>query len=279
MPGLGLGLRLGSRMTRGASGFDSDAQTFINANIAAGGTLSAPVQEAINNLFLDLKGEGPNNPTVDLWTTHIKRWFPVVGGVANAHRIDVRLNTGDFMGGVTHSVSGAYTNGTTGYFDPMYAGDDFPNPSIGGFGGYIGATTQPNTDGYFGGVNGSLSTTHAISNSNTGDNTYMDWKGGVNGVIAGDTTGVGAYDTARISATHILCYRNEVGGQQAAVERAGNVTDNIWFGGIDNGGVLILPKANRFQTARITYNLNTTKTALIQHVDNAFQTALWRNAY
>ena len=86
----------------GGGGYDPDAQTYINAVLAAGGTLSTPQQDAINTYFLDLKSDG----------IFSKLYFNYLylGGVANSNKINA-VNPGtydlNFQGTWTHSTSGS----------------------------------------------------------------------------------------------------------------------------------------------------------------------------
>jgi hypothetical protein len=100
--------------------FDPDAGAFINAT-GIGGIQAV----AINNLVNQLK-------TAGLWTL-MKAVYPMVGGTANTHKFNLinpqdtdaafRLN---FVGGWTHSSSGAKPDGVSG----TYA-DTFFIPSTG----------------------------------------------------------------------------------------------------------------------------------------------------
>lgn len=98
--------------------FDPDAQAFIDAVLTAGGTLSDAQQIGINNKVLNLKGVGPQNSTVDFWTSKMRCCFPYVGGNAASHAIELKsLATGSFTGGWTHNGNGALANGSDAHFD------------------------------------------------------------------------------------------------------------------------------------------------------------------
>jgi len=98
--------------------YDANAIAYINAVIAAGGTLTALERSEVNILFLNLKGQGPNNNTVDLFASNkAYRIWPRIGGIAASHLIDIRLNNGSYFGGWTHDANGALSNGTNGYFN------------------------------------------------------------------------------------------------------------------------------------------------------------------
>ena len=103
-------------MAAPAGGYDPDAQAYIDAVIAAGGTLSSPQQDAVNTYFLGLKSDG----------IYSKFYFNYLylGGVANSNKINaVNPGTYDltFQGTWTHSTSGSTATknsanyGNTGY--------------------------------------------------------------------------------------------------------------------------------------------------------------------
>jgi hypothetical protein len=85
-------------------GADPNATTYINAVLAAGGTLSSPQQEAINTYFVDLKAEGLYSK---LYYMHL-----FLGGVQNSNKINA-LNPGTydlgFQGTWTHTTGGSST--------------------------------------------------------------------------------------------------------------------------------------------------------------------------
>jgi hypothetical protein len=91
---------------------DPDAQVYINAVVAAGGTLSDLERRETHILFCNLKGSGPDNNT-NIWTL-IDRLWPVLGGVSASVQIDIRLNQFLYVGsGHTINASRILTNGTS----------------------------------------------------------------------------------------------------------------------------------------------------------------------
>ena len=94
------------------SSMDPDAQAFISAANITGSTQ----QGAINTLVVSLKGYG-------IWTK-MKALYPFVGGTATQHKFNLKnpLDTDAafrlvFVGGWTHSTTGALPNGTNAYAD------------------------------------------------------------------------------------------------------------------------------------------------------------------
>jgi hypothetical protein len=90
---------------------DADAQAFFVRVTAAGGTLSATEQTAINQLVLDLKA---NN----IWTSMLAI-YPMVGSSAAACAQNLKSSsfTGTFSGGWTYASTGVTGNGTNAYMN------------------------------------------------------------------------------------------------------------------------------------------------------------------
>jgi hypothetical protein len=117
MIGYGNSMFIGSTLLSGGGGggLDPDAQAFITA-----ATITDPTQQAaINTLVVDLKG-------YNVWTK-MQALYPMVGGTASTHKFNLKnpLDTNaafrlSFIGGWTHSSTGATPNGTNGYADTFY---------------------------------------------------------------------------------------------------------------------------------------------------------------
>lgn len=116
---------------------DPDAVAFLTA----AGITDATISTAINTLVLDLKGYG-------IWTK-MKAIYPFVGGTATTHKYNLKdpqdTNAAFrlvFVGGWTHSATGALPNGVNAY------AQNFLIPSIdlaidNGMGGYVGTNNPP----------------------------------------------------------------------------------------------------------------------------------------
>jgi hypothetical protein len=109
----------GSKITRHrtlpfAGGLDADAVAYLTA----AGITDATQITAVNNIFKDFKGQGPNNSTYDFYTRLTAFWL-FVGGTAAAHKFNAK-DPRDvdaayrlvFSGGWTHSANGSKGNGT-----------------------------------------------------------------------------------------------------------------------------------------------------------------------
>jgi hypothetical protein len=99
------------------SAFDPDATSYINAILAAGGSLSSPQQTAIDTYFIGLKAQGLYNKFYYLYL--------FLGGNSGTNGLNaVNLGTynGTFNGTWTHDVSGSTANvGSSNYIDTAFA--------------------------------------------------------------------------------------------------------------------------------------------------------------
>lgn len=77
---------------KGGIAFDADAQAYITEVLAQGGTLSATLQNAINDFYLGLKSDG--------LYTKVLYMFPFLGATANAHAV-----SGVFPGNINHTIT------------------------------------------------------------------------------------------------------------------------------------------------------------------------------
>jgi hypothetical protein len=129
--------------------YDPDAQAFFTAS----GLTGATNLNAVNQLVLDLKA-------ASIWTK-MKAIYPMVGGTAALHKWNLkdpqdtnaafRLN---FIGGWTHSSTGALPNGTNGYADTFLNTDDVTTTGLWAFGAYVRTlpTFSINTQEYITGL-------------------------------------------------------------------------------------------------------------------------------
>ena len=105
--GLNLGIIASSRTASG----DADAQAFFSRVTAAGGTLSATEQTAVNTLVVSMKAAG-------IWTG-MKAIYPMVGASAAACAQNLKSSsfTGTFSSGWTFASTGVTPNGASAYMD------------------------------------------------------------------------------------------------------------------------------------------------------------------
>lgn len=103
------------------SSIDPDAQAYITALISSGYTPSVSQQNAINDLFLNLKGAGSVNSTDNMYAD-LKIVRPYFGGLASTNGLNAIAPTtspanfyGTFNGGWVHTNAGSKPNGVNGY--------------------------------------------------------------------------------------------------------------------------------------------------------------------
>jgi hypothetical protein len=94
-----------------STGIDADAQAFFDRVTAAGGTLSATEQTAVNTLVVTMKADGT-------WTP-MKAIYPMVGAsaAACAQNLKSASFTGTFSSGWTFASTGVTPNGSSAFFD------------------------------------------------------------------------------------------------------------------------------------------------------------------
>jgi hypothetical protein len=94
-----------------ATSIDADSQAFYDRVTAAGGTLSATEQTAVNTLTVSLKAAG-------IWTL-MKAIYPMVGASAAACAQNLKSSsfTGTFSSGWTFASTGVTPNGASAYMN------------------------------------------------------------------------------------------------------------------------------------------------------------------
>jgi hypothetical protein len=91
-------------------GLDPDAEGYIDAVVAAGGTVSGTQKNAINTFYKTGKADG--------WYSSLKRLYLPIWGVAAPNAICMTsLASGTFVGTVTHGAGFVKSDTTTGYMD------------------------------------------------------------------------------------------------------------------------------------------------------------------
>ena len=125
------------------SAFDADAAAFFARVTAAGGTLTATEQNAVNTLVIAMKADG-------IWT-NMEAIYPMVGSSAAACRQNLKSSsyTGVFTSGWTFASAGVTGNGTSTYFDTNFIPSINASINAFSFGGYLrlNLTTPVQIDG------------------------------------------------------------------------------------------------------------------------------------
>ena len=188
--------RLISSMSRGSGGTDPSVQDFITV-----ASITDPTQQsAINQLVLDLK-------SYSIWSK-MYAIYPMVGGNAASHSynlIDTSLFQLSFVGGWTHTSTGALPNGTNALANTGWIQNNFPasdeNSTI-GF--YSGTSADGNIDmGVYSSSAYALRSrqSNAFGAYNQGTTTYS---------TVANTDGSGLYSVSRVEPTKIAMYKNGV---------------------------------------------------------------------
>ena len=103
-----LGNMLGRRMA--LASLDPDAKGYIDAVVAAGGTVSGGQKSAINTFYKTGKSAG--------WYSSLKRMYLPIWGVAAPNALCMTsLTSGTFVGTVTHGAGFVLSDTTTGYMN------------------------------------------------------------------------------------------------------------------------------------------------------------------
>lgn len=276
-------------MAAAGGGYDPDAQAYINAVIAAGGTLSSGDQDAIDTLFVDLKSAGIYDKTIYM--------YPYTGNVQNSNALEgknpgsnsITFNTvsGSWTfnaNGATPAAQGWATNGVylnsvmtlnnAALFtylgtDNLFAGDyciDFGTADdlgVNGLNSLIGGSSQPDSTSYFYNNDGGA-TRITVASSSIPD-------------------GIGAFLLNRTSSTLFNVWRN-------GVKLATNTNTNT--GSLPSVNPLYMPApgssiisyVNKWTIRRHQFDwvgegLNDTEAGNLFNIVNNFQTALGRNVY
>jgi|694.fasta_scaffold09371_26 hypothetical protein len=207
-------------------GLDPDAEGYIDAVVAAGGTVSGTQKNAINTFYKTGKSDG--------WYSSLKRMYLPIWGVAAPNAIDmIELGSGTFVGTVTQGAGFVQGDNSTGYFNTSTA---LHSVGLNGTQGMHGVLSLDDigTDnvGCFVAtnrmflVNGATITSQMVLNTTT------------TAVLSVNFTGV--IVASRTSATsHTLYRRSTASGFQASAENTTTELLNLpnvapWFAGAAN---------------------------------------------
>lgn len=270
-----------------ASGMDPNAEAYLNEVVASGGTVDATIENAVNDLFVNLKNAGLYNKII--------AFYPYVGATSASHSIEAKLQTDKYItfnGGWTHSVSGATPNGSNGWAtnnlicstaltqdnasiwsylgtDNNFQGDyciDFGstnNLGVNGLCQLIGGPSQPDTNSYW--YNNDGSATRIVVGT---------------GVIP---NGIGSFGNNRTSSTVFNIWRN---GTKVATDNDTNTgslpsTNPYFMPAPGNNSIDYVNKYSerRHQFDCIAEGLSDSEAGDLMTYINTFQAALSRNVY
>ena len=253
------------------SSTDADAQAFITAAVITDVTQ----QNAINTLVVDLKG-------YSIWTK-MKAIYPIVGGTAAQHKFNLKdprdLDAAfrlQFLGGWTHSSTGALPNGIDGYADTFFnQTTNFTSTSNASIGVYL-RTNNTSTGADMGAGNSAT--------ANNGMLIYSSFSLVYYGCAMGNThiapapsnaDSRGFYSVVRNAGVQSLHKRGNITLNVSETEAVGTITnETIWVGGGTSGGYNFSSRETAFNfigDALTQTEINNFYTAV-----QAFQTTLGR---
>jgi hypothetical protein len=268
----------------GGGGLDPDATTYLNAVIAAGGTVDPTISAAVNTLFVDLKANSLYAKLFD--------FYPIVGSTRNSHSINAKspgtypiawFDTGD-----VHSYSGFTLPGPSG--GAAYGRfSGLSTTDIATSGGDVHISQYIWKDGVAGNDTGydlcasdanNGNQNYIIVNFNGGTTSYYDWQGSYNTTVSSINT-LGYWNLTRNATdTESVLFKN---GSQIA-----NATDTIHYCATDyfigaepvGGNVIAGGKNSKgYNFFTFGYRLSVSEESTLSTIINTFQTSLGRNTY
>jgi hypothetical protein len=262
---LGLGIEVTKKRITSGTVFDPDAQAFFNRVTAAGGSLTATEQNAVNNLVLDLKG-------FSLWSSIIAI-YPMVGSSAAscAQNLKSASFTGSYTSGWTFASTGATPNALSAYMDTFCT----PSANLTQNSTHISYYSRTNNAGTSKvemGVN-SPNALFIVPRYDINNNAYR----AVNSVQTSPTPGLintaAFFQANRITSSQAILYRNNTAIFTDTLFSSGLSAVNIYVGAY-NGGAGYTNRECAY--ASIGQGMTSTDQANYYTAVQAFQTILSR---
>lgn len=255
---------------------DPDAQAYLDAVVAAGGSIDTTISDATNNLFESLKAFSLYDKLLT--------FYPMLGGVGASHSLNAKRSMGttydmDFFGGWVHDSTGALGNTSNTYADTKYNPFNETTFDQLTFGLYNTNSTTVNGEFYNGSINNvspqqwaSLRAQNTSTRVNIGVN-----DGSSVSVVAGQT---GLYiATTNSTNRSSVCY-NGVFSNGVTLSSAPLPPFNQYMGALNLTGVRY-GSINFKYTFWFNSNVRLTSTECVDlsNIINTFQTTLGRNTY
>lgn len=252
------------------SGFDPDAEAFINVTGISGTNATA-----INNLVIALKNQ-------NMWVDMVAI-YPMIGGTATTHKYNLknpqdtdaafRLN---FVGGWTHSSSGAKPDGVSGtYADTFFV----PQTHFAGLNdahvSYYSFTNNAAADDVeLGATNATAAgeTLLAMRFSDGNQYAFLN-KIGASGGASGNSSGL---LVAVRNGTSTIAYKNAVSVVNTSAGTAAFTSRKIYLGAQNDGTTGYRNSSRGCSFASLGYGLDGANLSVII---NNYQTELGRNVY
>jgi hypothetical protein len=256
---LGINGIIASSMINGTP-VDPDAAAFFARVTAAGGTLSATEQTAVNTLVVQMKADGTWSP--------MKAIYPMVGASAAACAQNLKSSsfTGTFNGGWTFSSNGVQGNGTNTYFNTALNVQSNLSTTSAHFSFY--SRTNSNESNYDMCASGDYA---VIIYSNS---FYVNLtSAGIYTATVGVANTLGFYIGARTNNTNVNGYKNGTKIINNATLVSNLVNDNVYLGA---RGTASLFTNRQYAFSSIGDGLTDTQASNFYTAVQAFQTTLSR---
>jgi len=253
--------------------FDSDAAAYLASVLSNGGTLDSTMSAATNTLFTNLKSNGIYSNLI--------AFYPILGGVANSHKLNGNLNTSydlSYNGGWTHNSAGQKPNGTDAYANTNYS---FPTDAYSNsFGIYVTTSATTNSYEIDCGVEKGGNYWHLAAYWNaTNDSRYFNIDRAGNFT---NTTNGGNYHNVRTSQSLVEILRNGIVVASETNPAASGVNSSpygLYLGALNSSGTANFNSTKNEIFAYIASGMTSATTITLDTLINNFQTSLGRNTY
>jgi len=245
--------------------FDADAVAFFDRVNAAGGTLSATEQLAVNTLVIDMKAAG-------VWTP-MKAIYPMVGASAAACAQNLKSSsfTGTFSSGWTFASTGVTP--TNAYFDTTLNDSTELALNSGSFGVYLNSFVNEKIPML---ISDSINLVGTwVIERMTNSNVDVGFHDGLTSNAFGPVQTAGFYQVSRNNSTQLFFRTNNV-LQTRSVNSIGLVNRTFKLGAYDNNGSFSQFMINQARFFYVGDGLTTTEQIDYYSAVQAFQRTLSR---
>jgi len=257
-------------------GFDPDAQAYLDAVVAAGGTINSTIETATDVLFKDLKTEAIYS--------ELKAMYPVLGSTGPSFAINAIGNSTfdlDFVGSFTFAYNGFNSNSSTAYAATNYVPyTEHPNNAM-SLGAFARNLNPAASDDYIMGVFQSqsrfLGWDYFAGNSTDGK--YLQ-----NTTTTRVSTPFPIRGFSQLSSDGTTKYynvnRDGVEYTASAAKDGGDLPEfEIYLSNLNNGGSPYKLQQGVLMFAYMGNYLTPAKMSSFADIVNTFQTTLGRNTY
>lgn len=202
---------LSNMLSSNASGIDSDAKAYIDAVVAAGGTVSGTQKNAINTFYKTGKSDG--------WYSSLKRLYLPIWAIAAPNAICMTsLTSGTFNGTVTHAAGYVQGDGTTGYFSLNASLGTLALTASSGY--MFSLVTQASTIGFRGLIGRSSGTSTVATLLSNNASQIFRYNNSATGAVTGVSAGTGIISASREGGVRAI-YRRITASRSALISTAG----------------------------------------------------------